>query len=70
MTIFKREVGLTINQSIVRHRLDTARSMLVATDRPVAQIAFESGFGSLSRFYQAFEARFHSSPGAFRQRFV
>ena len=68
MTIFRREVGLTIIQSIVRHRLDTARSMLVATDRSIAQIAFESGFGSLSRFYQAFENRFHSSPGAFRSR--
>ncbi len=70
MTVFRREVGLTINQSIVRHRLDTARSMLIATDRPVAQIAFESGFGSLSRFYQAFEQRFKAAPGSFRQRFV
>ncbi len=70
MTVFRREVGLTINQSIVRHRLDTARSMLVATDRSVAQIAFESGFGSLSRFYQAFEQRFKASPGRFRQRFA
>lgn len=67
-TIFKRAFGLTINQSIVRHRLDAARSMLVATDRPVAEIAFDSGFGSLSRFYQAFEQRFHTSPGAFRQK--
>jgi len=69
MTLYKNAVGLTINQSIVRHRLDTARSLLVATDRPVARIAFEAGFGSLSRFYEAFERRFHTSPGAFRQRF-
>jgi AraC-like DNA-binding protein len=69
-TIFKRADGLTINQSIVRHRLDAARSMLVSSDRPVAQIAFASGFGSLSRFYQAFEQRFHSPPGAFRQKIV
>ena len=70
MTVFKRTVGMTINQSIVRHRLDTARSMLVSTDQPVAAIAFDSGFGSLSRFYQAFEERFHSSPANFRKRFV
>lgn len=68
MSLFKKAVGMTINQSIVRHRLDAARSLLVATDRPVAQIAFESGFGSLSRFYEAFERRFHTAPGAFRQR--
>ena len=68
MTIYRSAVGLTINQSILRHRLDTARSLLVATDRPVVQIAFEAGFGSLSRFYEAFERRFHTAPGAFRQR--
>jgi len=70
MTLYRNAVGLTINQSIVRHRLDAARSMLVATGRPVALIAFEAGFGSLSRFYEAFEQRFHTSPGAFRHRFT
>ncbi|MCX7347653.1 MAG: hypothetical protein NTU78_18335 [Alphaproteobacteria bacterium] len=31
--------------------------------------AFDCGFGSLSRFYEAFEQRFQTSPAAFRQRF-
>ena len=70
MTLYRNEVGQTITQSIIRHRLDTARSLLVATDRPVAQIAFDAGFGSVSRFYEAFERRFRTAPGAFRQRFV
>jgi AraC-like DNA-binding protein len=69
MAIFRRAVGMTINQSIVRHRLDAAQSMLIGTDRPVAAIAFDCGFGSLSRFYEAFERRFHTSPAAFRKRF-
>ena len=69
MTIFRRAVGMTISQSIVRHRLDAAQSMLIGGDRPVAQIAFDCGFGSLSRFYEAFEQRFHTSPAAFRKRF-
>ncbi|MGO4562648.1 helix-turn-helix domain-containing protein [Rhizobiales bacterium 3FA27D7] len=68
MTIYKRAVGLTINQSIVRQRLDTAQSLLIATDMPIANVAFESGFGSLSRFYEAFAQRFGSQPGAFRRR--
>ena len=67
MTIYKRAVGLTINQSIVRQRLDTAQSLLIATDMPVANVAFESGFGSLSRFYEAFTQRFGHRPGAFRR---
>jgi AraC-like DNA-binding protein len=68
MTLFKRTLGLTINQSIVRQRLDTARSLLVASDRSIAEVAFDAGFGSLSRFYDAFEQRYQISPGAFRHR--
>ena len=47
MSLFKRAVGLTIKQSITRHRLDMAQSMLIATDLPVATIAFDCGFDSL-----------------------
>ena len=69
MTLYKRAVGLTIKQSITRHRLDTAQSMLIASDLAVASIAFDCGFGSLSSFYAAFEQRFHNSPAAFRQTY-
>ncbi len=69
MTLYKRAVGLTIKQSITRHRLDTAQSMLIASDLSVASIAFDCGFGSLSSFYSAFEQRFRKSPAAFRQTY-
>jgi len=68
MTLFKRAVGLTINQAIVRHRLDTAQSLLIATDLSITDVAFESGFGSASRFYEAFSERFNEKPTAFRKR--
>jgi AraC family transcriptional regulator, melibiose operon regulatory protein len=67
MSLYKRATGLTIKQSITRHRLDTAQSMLIASDLPVASVAFDCGFGSLSSFYAAFEQRFRTSPAAFRQ---
>ena len=70
MTLFKQAVGMTIKQSITRHRLDTAQSMLIATDLPVATIAFDCGFGSLSSFYASFEQRFRASPAAFRRAFA
>jgi AraC family transcriptional regulator, melibiose operon regulatory protein len=69
MALYKRATGLTIKQSITRHRLDTAQSMLIASDLPVASIAFDCGYGSLSSFYAAFEHRFHKSPAAFRQTY-
>lgn len=67
VALFKRAVGMTVNQSIVRHRLDAAQSMLIGTDRSIAAIAFDCGFGSLSRFYEAFHQRFRASPAAFRK---
>jgi AraC family transcriptional regulator, melibiose operon regulatory protein len=70
MTLYRRAMGITIKQSITRHRLDTAQSMLIATDLPVASIAFDCGFGSLSSFYAAFEQRFKQSPASFRQGFA
>nr|WP_316650809.1 helix-turn-helix domain-containing protein [uncultured Gellertiella sp.] len=68
MTLFKRSVGMSISQAIVRHRLDTAQSLLISTDLPVTTIAYEAGFGSLSRFYEAFFQRFQTKPGSFRRR--
>jgi AraC family transcriptional regulator, melibiose operon regulatory protein len=70
MTLYKKAMGLTIKQSITRHRLDTAQSMLIGSDVAVASIAFDCGFGSLSSFYAAFEQRFHKSPAAFRNAFA
>jgi AraC-like DNA-binding protein len=66
MGVFRRSVGLTIKQAIVRHRLDTAQSLLIGTDNPVTAIAYECGFGSLSSFYENFEKRFQVSPRQFR----
>lgn len=68
MGLFKRAVGMTINQAIVRHRLDTAQSLLIATDLPITEVAYESGFGSLSTFYDAFQRRFMEKPVQYRRR--
>ncbi|WP_319411584.1 helix-turn-helix domain-containing protein [uncultured Cohaesibacter sp.] len=68
MSVFKRAMGATINQAIVRHRLDTAQSLLISTDLSIVEIAFESGFGSLSSFYEAFHKRFQEKPKQFRKK--
>ena len=67
MHVFKQAVGMTVKQAIMRHRLDAAQSMLIASTRSIATVAFDCGFASLSSFYEAFERRFGASPGAFRK---
>jgi AraC-like DNA-binding protein len=66
--LFKRGTGLTIAAALLRQRLDTASALLVGTRMPVGAIAFESGFGSLSRFYEAFGRRFGMSPAGYRRK--
>jgi len=67
MQLFKRALGMSVKQAITRHRLDAAQSMLIGSDRAIAAIAFDCGFGSISSFYEAFEKRFSASPAQFRK---
>lgn len=67
MTLFRRTLGLTINDYLLRHRLMIAQALLISSGKTVAAVAFESGFGSVSRFHDAFRIFFKSTPGAFRK---
>jgi AraC-like DNA-binding protein len=67
MTVFKKAVGVTIAAHVKRQRLNAAQALLLSTDRDIAEIAFDCGFGSLSRFYEAFRREFRVAPRAFRR---
>jgi len=47
-------------------RLAHAHQLVANTTRPIADIAFASGFGSLTRFNAAFQARFARAPRELR----
>ena len=65
-TLFKDTVGLSISEYITRHRLSHAQAMLLNTDEKILAIAMDCGFGSLSRFYEAFRARLGTTPRQYR----
>ncbi len=67
MALFRSTVGLTIADYLDRNRLDAARTLLATSDRDIASVAFASGFGSLSAFYDRFRARFGTSPASYRR---
>lgn len=48
------------------HRAQTARSLLAATDLPVADIAFAAGFGSLRQFNDTIAAVYRATPTELR----
>jgi AraC-like DNA-binding protein len=66
MTLFKRRYGMTLGDYLTRLRVCQAQYLLLSTDRDVSQIAFESGFGSISRFYDAFKAVSGKTPRQYR----
>jgi AraC-like DNA-binding protein len=49
-----------------RARLDLAVRLLKESDQTILNIAMETGFGSLSAFYRAFERGYGQAPGKFR----
>jgi AraC-like DNA-binding protein len=69
MTLFRDTLGMTISQYLIRQRLQSAQALLLGTDGDITSIAFESGFGSVSRFYDAFGSKFGMTPREYRLRF-
>lgn len=68
INVFTKVMGVPIKQYILRTRLQAAQYKLLKTEEKVSSIAFECGFGSLSRFYDVFNRHFGLSPQKFRQQ--
>ncbi|WP_022909572.1 helix-turn-helix domain-containing protein [Aestuariimicrobium kwangyangense] len=68
MAIFRAAVGVTIGEYLTMCRVSEAERLLVTTDRPVAEIAHASGFGSLSSFHVHLGRATGCSPREFRRR--
>jgi AraC family transcriptional regulator, melibiose operon regulatory protein len=63
---FRRVLGVSVNEYLIRYRLARAMQRLADTDEPILQITFDCGFGSSSQFYDAFRQRAGTTPKAFR----
>ncbi len=66
MSLFQRTFGTTLIKYITQHRLSHAQRLLVTTEDLILKIAFSSGFGSLSRFNEAFRQAFGCTPREYR----
>jgi AraC-like DNA-binding protein len=68
MTLFQKTFGMTMIEFVNQHRITHAQRLLATTDKKVLSIAFESGFGSLSRFNDAFRRACGCTPRQHRRR--
>jgi AraC family transcriptional regulator, melibiose operon regulatory protein len=67
MALFQQTFGTTLTKYLTQHRLSHAQRLLITTTEPIVQIALSSGFGSLSRFNEAFRQLFACTPREYRQ---
>lgn len=66
---FGQATGTTPHEFIERARIDAARMMLEASDRPLKAIAFDCGFGSADRMRIVFSTRLGVTPVQYRASF-
>lgn len=65
---FRRYTGKTFVTFVNDARLAHSHQLLTQTTRPITEVAYMSGFGSLSQFNATFRARFGTNPRCARQR--
>lgn len=66
---FKRVTNKTLIETVIEYRINFAIQQLLSTDKAVAEISMESGFGDVSHFYKIFKKRMKMSPLNYRRNF-
>ena len=66
--VFKYVTGETVNEYVIRKRIEKAAGKLLHTDMAVSQIASQSGFTDHATFTKAFKRYYDISPTAFKQQ--
>ena len=64
---FRRVVGMTPHQFILRTRLQNAAVQLRQSNQPVLNIALAAGFADLATFTRRFRAIIGGTPSAYRR---
>ncbi len=67
MNLFQKTFGTTLINYLTQHRVSHAQRLLATTDESVTEIAFQSGFHSISRFNDAFRRACGCSPREYRK---
>lgn len=63
--IFKKEKGTSISQWIIKERMELASTLLLTTDRPAIEIAFQIGYNNYPYFSTVFKKYFGMTPSQY-----
>ena len=67
---FKKITRKTFMETVINYRINFATQQLIETDKTIADVCFESGFGDISHFYKMFTSRMEVSPLNYRKQFL
>jgi len=67
MNLFKKTFGTTLIDYLTHHRVSHAQRLLATTDEKIVEVAFASGFSSISRFNEAFRRACDCTPRDYRR---
>ena len=65
---FSQAVGCGFSEYLTSCRLSRASALLAESEHSVSEIAYESGFGSLSHFFRVFRRAYGYTPREYRER--
>lgn len=68
--LFSKVMQISMRKFIVRMRLVRARALLFESNLSIANVAFQSGFTSLSQFYDHFRRAYGITPRVMRQNLI
>jgi len=63
--IFKKEKGTSISQWIIKERMELASTLLLTTDRPAVEIAYQIGYNNYPYFSTVFKKYFGMTPSQY-----
>lgn len=66
MGLFKKAFGTTLIDYLTHHRISHAQRLLATTNEKIVEVAFSSGFNSISRFNEAFRRACGCTPREYR----
>lgn len=67
-TCFRQQMGIPFGEYLQQMRLNYAENLLRSSQMPITEVAYESGFGSLSYFSRCFHTARGLSPQEYRKQ--
>lgn len=69
-TCFRQQMGVPFGEYLRQMRLGYGENLLRSSQMPVTEVAYESGFGSLSYFSRCFCKQYGISPQEYRKKYT